>query len=664
MDFSVINVESEKASTYYLTLVRSITDEFQGLNSKYQSLALILAKRDKVQDKTIIEKLREFFSVEKLNIASIEKVASSGSIGNKGYLFIVLDEFRLLLEWEQKFALKHECGHLLLHSSIPSCTVRELLEIGCPIGFVSKMRNALNDYQVHRLLLDKYPNDWFKKPVRISENAGSPRTFFRTQKKKFGLKQALLDAIWNSFNLTRLIYLDQFIIGNFENTENFEIDLQRYEAQLASFWKCIQKETAKKLPSPKDWIKINDLKDEESFFKRVKYLLYLIEKLNLKKIIPQNTVGNMPSVQFSHVAIGGNNAWRSENMEKIKVANESDVTTILRISLPFSLLRLPNGSYELKENQYTYKFVISKVARNPSVAKDTTGWTPVGDIDIIGDRFGRFSYSEIEIQIPYRIIEIEMFDYVCPMCRLTVDKNKTVCSNCGTTFTSDNSRVPPRKKAKVKAIEMINKFLDAYRFFFKDYFIEHIRYDDIISYEIEYKLSDGTQASWQEAFDISFDSSVKTGSLTADEESIKNFRAFLSKPEERMILRDYLLSSSANRISTEEYHLAILEAVIALEITLSDYIIKEMTKLELPKDKNADFVRYIGSYGNIKVILKLLTKDKPRQLSDTIYEECEQAITKRNKIMHKAETSATYEEAKKILWNVNKMIEYVSKLDY
>ena len=385
--------------------------------------------------------------------------------------------------------------------------------------------------------------------------------------------------------------------------------------------------------------------------------------MNLKKTIPHNMVGDIPSIQFSHVAIGGKDAWRSENMEKINHANESDVTTILRLNLPFSLLRLPNGSYELKENEHTYKFVISRVARNPAVAKDITGWTPVGDIDIVGDRFGRFSHSKIEIQIPYRIIDIEMFDYVCPMCKLTVDKNTTVCSSCGTTFTSDRSRVPPRKKVKVKAIEMINKFLDAYRFFFKDYFVEHIRYDDIVSYEIEYKLADGTQASWQEAFDISYDSSVKTGSLTADEESIQRFKAFLSKPEERMILRDYLLSSSANRISTEEYHLAILEAVIALEITLTDFVIKEMTKLELPRDKNEDFVRYIGSYGNIKVILRLLSKDKLQQLVDTVYEECEQAITKRNKIMHKAETSATYEEARRILWNVNKMIEYVSKLD-
>lgn len=281
MNLKVINLDSETDSRHYCTLVESILDEFQELDKKYQDLALILANRDKVQDRTVIEKLRQFFSLDTLSIVSMEKVASSGSIGKKGYICIVLNEFRLLPEWEQQFALRHECGHLLLHSSVPSNTARELMEIGCPTGFVSKMRNAQHDYQVHVLMLDKYPNDWFKKPVRISENVGSPRTFFRSQKKKVGLKQALFDAIWNSFNLIRLIYLNQYIISNFENTEPFSIDIQRYEVQLASFWRCIQKGTNKKLPSPKDWIKINDLNDEEIFFKKVKYLLSLIGELNL-----------------------------------------------------------------------------------------------------------------------------------------------------------------------------------------------------------------------------------------------------------------------------------------------------------------------------------------------------------------------------------------------
>jgi len=163
------------------------------------------------------------------------------------------------------------------------------------------------------------------------------------------------------------------------------------------------------------------------------------------------------------------------------------------------------------------------------------------------------------------------------------------------------------------------------------------------------------------AFSLSYDGSVRTASLTANKESVEKFRDFLSKPEKRIILRDYLLSSSENRISTEEYHLAILDAVIALEITLYDYIMKKMINLELPKDKNKAFLLYIGAFGNLKVILRLLTKGE-EQLSDKVYDECAKAITKRNKIMHEAKTDATYGEAKKILCNVNTMIEYVSML--
>lgn len=115
MDLSVIYIDSGKDSKYYFTLLRSIIKDFQGLNEKYQNLMLILANRDKFQDGTINEKLGQFFSVERLTIVSMEKVASSGSIDNKGYISIVLDKFSLLPEWEQQLALKHECGHLLLH---------------------------------------------------------------------------------------------------------------------------------------------------------------------------------------------------------------------------------------------------------------------------------------------------------------------------------------------------------------------------------------------------------------------------------------------------------------------------------------------------------------------------------------------------------------------
>ncbi len=347
-------------------------------------------------------------------------------------------------------------------------------------------------------------------------------------------------------------------------------------------------------------------------------------------------------------------------MEKIRAARKTDVTTIIRFDLPFSLLRLPDGSYEMREDDYTYRFSINRIQREAETAQKLTGWTPCGDIDIIGDRFGRFSYSRVEIQIPYRIDE-EMWSYFCPNCELEVDKSTTTCPICRATFSSEKSRRPPLKKVKKKAIELINKFLDAYRFFFKDYFVEHIRYNDIISFEIEYVLNDGTKASWFESFDLSVGSVVKAGTLVAKPNELESFLDVLSKLNERIALRDYLLASAENSISTEEYHLAILESVIALEITLSGYILGETKKLGIPKKEANDLIRNIGLYGNLRAILKLLTKDK-EQTSDTVYQGCEETIQKRNKIAHRGETAVTYNEAKKGIWNIKKMTDYITKL--
>jgi hypothetical protein len=73
----------------------------------------------------------------------------------------------------------------MLHSSIASSTLEKLLKKGWPIGFISKMRGGMADYQVHILMLERYSKDWFKNPVRITESVGSPRRWYRNRKKKF-----------------------------------------------------------------------------------------------------------------------------------------------------------------------------------------------------------------------------------------------------------------------------------------------------------------------------------------------------------------------------------------------------------------------------------------------------------------------------------------------
>lgn len=624
------------------------------LSESYTEITIIFGTNKDIQKGRFQSKVKELLGQEPISLTKLTFEVSNVASPPKGIIEINLSKYTQFPNWKKKLSILHAVGHL--KSSKNVANVFEKLRNYFSFETAKNLVRYQRQYFAHFCVIQNYPEQWLRSPVGFKKNTLSPKTFYLNQKKKYGKQNAVIDAFCNIVHLLSLLDLYKNIPDNLQKKlGNRKENAERF---LDDFFSLIQIDTKTVLQHPKKWFEFQDFLYGDKYSNKI---IDLLEN-QLKDQTIEKKTSNMPSIQFSHVAIGGRRSWRSEEMEKIKKANESEVTTILRLNLPFSLLRLPDGSYELKEEHHTYKLIISRVSRDPKIAKEITGWTPTGNIDIASDRFGRFSYSNVEIQIPYRIMDDQMFDYVCPNCQFEVSKTVTVCPSCNSTFTPEKSRIPPRKKIKIKAIEMINKFLDAYRVFFRDYFIEHIRYDDIISYEIEYKLSDGTTAKWQESFDLSYDGYVKTGSLTADKESIENFRALLSKPEERIILRDYLLSSSANRISTEEYHLAVLEAVIALEITLSDYVIKEMTKLELPKDKNEDFVRYIGSYGNTKVILRLLTKGKP-QLDDSIYEKCEEAIIKRNKIVHKAETKATYNEAKGFLWNINKMIEYISRLD-
>jgi hypothetical protein len=102
-------------------------------------------------------------------------------------------------------------------------------------------------------------------------------------------------------------------------------------------------------------------------------------------------------------------------------------------------------------------------------------------------------------------------------------------------------------------------------------------------------MEDGTKSSWIESFDLGLGMKVKTGSLQAKANEIRNFANALSILDKEIALRDYLLASAENRISVEEYHYAILESIISLEITLSEYFMIKARKIGIPKKRNPGF---------------------------------------------------------------------------
>lgn len=657
MKISIINLSDKKINSY-APLIKEAIRDFPELSNLYEEIKVFISNEDKIKEGVVSRKEKDFLGVLEPTVSLIEEMysISSSGLAPKGCIKINLDRFRLFPKWKRRFSVRHECCHLLKTPSISSRTLDRLLQ-RYPLVYLRNIIKYRREYVAHICMLKRYPEDWLREPLRIPENIESPRRFYRRLRKLKGLKAVVEAAISNSINLLRLIYLYEYVIENVKATPKLKQDLQRYKMYLRSWWLQVEKDTHNKLPKIHEWITQEDFKNEERFFQQVYGLLKLLEETFQVKSVQMPRQKTM-EVHISHVAIGGVNSWRSDSMKKIQAAPKMDVTTVLNCDLPFSLSRLPNGIYKMKCNNHVIRFLVQNIKRPITVTKHLTGWEPSGDVELIGDRFGRFSYCQLEIQIPYRIDE-KMFDYLCPRCGVEVEEHTKECPVCHKTFTSQESRRPPRREPKVKAIELINSFLDAYRFVFKDYFIEHLRYQDIMNYGIKYLMRDGTKAKWSESLDTN-EYLVTGGTLIADDSALRAFKKLLlEKTEERIRLSDQFLSSAKNRISTEEYRLAILEAIMALEIEISDYILSDGHDVGIQNPKA--YNRKVGLLPRVKKVWEIL-QDKVEQLNDFVFSGCKWAIKKRNKIVHEGLTNISCSDAQKAIWNVNEMVGYIRRI--
>jgi len=639
--------------------------EFEGLSSIYSKITVLAASEDAIKKGFFEHQEKRIFGEPIIPLTGQTQSLSSSGSPPEGCIKVNLDRFDSFPHWKQMLAIRHECCHLL-RASLSSRTLGRLLKV-YSFEYLRDIIRYRREFVAHICILKQYPSDWLREPVRIPKTIGSPRTFYRKIKKENGVRAAVEVAISNSIKILSLIYIYEVLAENIVVPAELTKDLQRYKSYLGSWWYQVSKDTDSRIPVVSDVIRVEDFEDEEIFFQKVEGLLNQVGTMFPRKNIQPVTIS--PGIVFSHVAVGGKDSWGSESMKKIMASRKSDVKTVIGFSLPFSLLRLPDGSYEMKEDDYAYRFVVNRTRRQPEIAHRLTGWTPEGNIDILGDRFGRFSNSRVEVHFPYRIDE-DMWDYSCPNCELEIDESTTTCPICGARFSSEKSRRPSLRKVKKRAIGLTNKFLDAYRFFFKDYFVEHIRYNDVIAYEIEYVMDGGTKASWSESFSLGVGSTVETGSLTARPDEIESFSKILSDLDENIALRDYLLASAENRISTEEYRLAILEAIVAFEGVLSEYVLTKGYHLIMsqnPKLKKNERYSDAKRYNRWR-FLTPKTEDvwgvisgRIEQADPSVLIGCKWAINKRNDIVHDQLLDVRYNDAKKTLWYIKSMIEYIKQ---
>jgi len=120
---------------------------------------------------------------------------------------------------------------------------------------------------------------------------------------------------------------------------------------------------------------------------------------------------------------------------------------------------------------------------------------------------------------------------------------------------------------------------------------------------------------------------------------------------------DEILLQAKSFFDQENFRMALLEAVIALEIVVSSIISRIATEKGISEVDSDHFIDRVGLYENIKIVLKLLVLESLP--GEEVVTHCKGAITIRNKIVHKARLSVTQREAQDAIANIETFITQV-----
>lgn len=355
-------------------------------------------------------------------------------------------------------------------------------------------------------------------------------------------------------------------------------------------------------------------------------------------------------------------SFGGKDLEQVEKMPASEVTTVVSFHIPF-LLHLVDGNYEMRDD---HRWIVFQLARVYETSEYTRKFFGIElqvprNAEIPKDRFGRLGHTYVSVFIPYKIMDDpDTFAFECPKCGTEILSTSTTCSLCEAKFTQDEAKNPAHSVIKRTAISLFNRFLEAYRFYSHEYHIDPIKNADIVSFECSYMRRGKTYTGIRYLVDTGSGGIRSGGAFILDDHVHKELRDFL-KSGKQIEIQERLLCNSKNHLATEEYPLALIEAVSALDIVLSAFIRREGSTAGIGKKAVERFTHNVGVSGQVKVVLRLLTKAE-KQLPDEIYSDCEGAITLRNKVVHEGLLKLDPTDIKRRLVSIEKMIRYVQAI--
>jgi len=123
-------------------------------------------------------------------------------------------------------------------------------------------------------------------------------------------------------------------------------------------------------------------------------------------------------------------------------------------------------------------------------------------------------------------------------------------------------------------------------------------------------------------------------------------------------LIDELLLGARSFFHEENHRMAVMEAVIALDITVSSLVRKIGRSRGISRGDLKNFIQEVGLSRGLKVVLKLLIDSLP---NETVLEGCKGANSIRNKIVHEGRLNVTENEANEAIQNITAFVEHIQQ---
>jgi len=322
----------------------------------------------------------------------------------------------------------------------------------------------------------------------------------------------------------------------------------------------------------------------------------------------------------------------SPKVQRIRIP--SGAHTIFSFRIPYAI-PIPDGIYKVKMGEKIVEVALKRIQKNLQMVKLEADQIAQFEFD----KYGRSSFSFVQMKFPYAM-DLE-----------EVGRRPLLLKDAA-----------PRNKAKETVLRCLNHFIEAVRFITEAYWMETVRYQDISEYDVSFWDGKNRYPATKWFLD-SGAGALKIGvgpPFPIEEEKMKRLGEILLNKSYIESSEIYLLNSK-DACLLEDFRLAIIEGVVALEITLYMFIRKQGGKLGIPRARLNSLIKEIGLSGNISVVLKMLTQGLEQVDNETL-KKCVGAIKIRNKILHEGLKDVSPKDTEEQIIAIEEMTRYLKKL--